>query len=92
MKKFIFALLATGLMGSAFAQTTAPKNDDHRGAAVVPTSSPASVPGAKQATTQSLGELMPQAVILGAVAVGVIVVAFNNSDHHNTSGTTGTTP
>jgi len=91
MKKLIFALLATGLMGSAFAQTATPKNDGYKKAAVVPTSSAASVPGAKQATTQSLGELWPQAVVLGIVTVGVIVAVSSSGGGH-TSGTTGTTP
>jgi len=93
MKKFLFALLATGLMGSAFAQTTTPNNDNHKKGAVVPTSSTATVPGAKQATTQSLGELWPQAVVLGVAAVGVIVAVSSGGGHNNNStGTTGTTP
>lgn len=90
MKKFIFALLATGLMGSAFAQTTAPNNDNHKKAAAAPTSSNASVPGAKRATTQSLGELKPYGVVLGIAVVGVIVAASSGGGH--SSSTTGTTP
>ena len=90
MKKFLFALLATGLMGSAFAQTTTPNNGDHGKADVPPISTQASVPGARQATTQSLGELRPYAVVLGVVAIGVIVAVSSSGGH--SSGTTGTTP
>lgn len=88
MKKFIVALLATGLMGSALAQTTPPNNDNHKKAAVVPTSSSASVPGAKTATVQSLGDLKPFGVVLGIAVVGVIVAVSSGGGH--SSGTTGT--
>lgn len=88
MKKFIVALLATGLMGSAFAQTTPPNQDNHKKAADVPTSSSASVPGAKTATTQSLGDLKPFGVVLGIAAVGVIVAVSSGGGH--SSNTTGT--
>lgn len=92
MKKLVFALLTTCLMGSAFAQTAATNNPDHRKAAELQKSSTASVPGAKKATVQSLGELKPYGVVLGVVAVGAIVAVSSSGGHHNTSGTTGTVP
>ncbi len=88
MKKLIVALLASSLMASAFAQTTPPNTDSHKKAAAAPTSQSASVPGAKTATVQSLGDLTPFGVVLGIAAVGVIVAVSSGGGH--SSGTTGT--
>lgn len=90
MKQLITALLATGLMGSAFAQNT--KTDQQP----APTPAPAaSIPGAKTATTQSLGDMVPFYVVGGVVVVGAIVAATDGGNGHKGSapgtGTTGTT-
>ncbi|KQZ79822.1 hypothetical protein ASD55_03830 [Rhodanobacter sp. Root561] len=87
MKKMIVALLATGLMGSALAQSA-----DSQQPATPP--APA-VAGAKTATTQSLGEMTPFYVIGGVVIAGAIVAASSGGNDHKTStppptGTTGT--
>jgi hypothetical protein len=88
MKKMIVALLATGLMGSALAQSATPPAP---AAPAQPT-----VPGAKGATVQSLGEMTPFYVIGGAALLGAIIVASNGGNDHKTStptpptGTTGT--
>jgi hypothetical protein len=87
MKKFIVALLATGLMGSALAQTPPPPAPP--APSTPPASQPVKVPGAKTATVQSLGDLTPFGVVLGVAAVGVIV-AVSSGGGHSTSGTTGT--
>jgi len=93
MNKMIVALLASGLMGSALAQSAPPADQQQQPqqqAAPAP-----SVPGAKGATTQSLGEMVPYAVIVGAVVVGAIVAASSGGSDHKGStppptGTTGT--
>jgi len=82
MKKLIVALLATGMMGSALAQS-APQQPTTPPPAAAP-----SVPGAKAASTASLGELTPFYVVAGVAAVAAIVVASSGSSKK--SGTTGT--
>lgn len=85
MKKLIVALLATGLMGSAFAQSTPSQTDTSATtSAVTP-----SVPGAKKARTQSLGDMKPFYIVLGATAVAAVAIAAGSSGKK--SGTTGTT-
>lgn len=88
MKKMIVALLATGLMGSAMAQSTAPSKRTQP--QVAPAPAPAAVAGTKTATTQSLGELTPYAVIVGAVAVGAVIAATSGGSSHKSTPTTGT--
>ncbi|HET8897282.1 MAG TPA: hypothetical protein VFN09_00670, partial [Rhodanobacteraceae bacterium] len=78
MKKMIVALLATGLMGSALAQSA----DQQQPA--TPPPAPA-VAGAKTATTQSLGEMTPFYVIGGVVVAGAIVAASSGGNDHKTS-------
>lgn len=106
MKKMIFALLATGLMGSALAQSTPPADSSQattsqqtpvrcapgttqqsQGAAGVPC-----VPGAKTATTQSLGDMVPFAVVGGVIVVGAIVAATSGGGKTASPAPTGTTP
>jgi hypothetical protein len=87
MKKIIVALLATGLMGSALAQSAPPANPPQAGtkAQAKVTPPPASVPGAKGATTQSLGEMTPFAVVGGLVVVGIIVAASSGGGGNKTA-------
>jgi hypothetical protein len=86
MTKFIVALLATGLMGSAFAQS-APSQQP----APAPQAAPATtttVPGAKSASASSMGELTPFYVVAGVAVAGAIVIAAGGgSSKHGTTGT-----
>ncbi|WP_139350382.1 hypothetical protein [Rhodanobacter sp. B04] len=88
MKKLIVALLAAGLMGSAFAQPASPQGGQ-QSAPPPPASLAPSVPGAKTASTESLGDLTPFYVVAGIAAVGVIVVASGSSGGKK-AATTGT--
>ena len=87
----VASLLALAVSSQAFAQDnssqpsatgtpSAQQQDQQRNAAVVP--------GAKEATTQSTGELIPYAVAIGVVVL--IAVASSGGGHK--SGNTGTTP
>lgn len=95
MKKVITALLATGLMSVALAQTAPPADSSSQ--TPTPTATPA-VAGAKTATVQSLGDMTPFYVIGGVAVVGIVVAASSgNNDHASGSpstppptGTTGT--
>jgi hypothetical protein len=90
MKKLIVALWAMGLVGSACAQS-APQQANQQPANMTSAATP-TVPGAKTATTASLGDLTPFYVVAGVAAVGVIVVATSgSSSHHNAGGGTGGT-
>lgn len=90
MKKLIVALLAAGLMGSAFAQPASPQGDQQSTTPPpVAASTTPSVPGAQAASTASLGDLTPFYVVAGIAAVGVIVVASGSSGGKKTA-TTGT--
>lgn len=97
MRKMIVALLASGLMGSALAQSAPPADPQQQPQAAPPAAAPApSVPGAKGATVQSLGEMVPYYVIGGVAVVGAIVAASSGGSDHKAStppvtGTTGTT-
>jgi uncharacterized protein YdeI (BOF family) len=83
MKKLIVALMATGLMGSAFAQSGQPQSS------APPAPVKATVPGAKTATTASLGDMTPFYVVAGVAAVAAIAVASSGgSKSNNTTGTT----
>ncbi|WP_426690170.1 hypothetical protein [Rhodanobacter ginsengiterrae] len=93
MKKMIVALLATGLMGSALAQSNQPTNQQQ--VTPPPPQTQSVVPGAKGATAQSLGEMTPFYVIGGVVVLGAIIAASSGGNNHKTStppptGTTGT--
>ena len=97
MKKMIVALLATGLMGSALAQSAPPANSlQAQTKTETNTTTPApSVPGAKTATTQSLGDMAPYAVVGGLAVVGIIVAVSSGGSGNKSStppptGTTGT--
>lgn len=90
MKNLIVALLATGLMGSALAQSAPPADQPQPQAAPAP-----SVPGAKGAAAQSLGEMTPFYVIGGVAVLGAVIAAGGGGNDHKTStppptGTTGT--
>jgi hypothetical protein len=99
--KLVVAALALSLMGSALAQNAptpppppapppAPSTDNS------PTQNPSAspkVPGVKDATLQSVGDMTPFYVVGGVVVVGGIVAAANGGSSHSgqsTSGTTGT--
>lgn len=91
MKKTIVALLASGLMGSALAQSTPPAEPQPQAAPAM------SVPGAKGATVQSLGEMVPYYVISGVAIVGAVVAASSGGGSSSKkasdpppTGTTGT--
>lgn len=91
MIKFIVPLLAFGLMGSAFAQS-APSDQPASAAQTTPVApvaaQTATVPGAKNASASSLGELTPFYVVAGvAVAGAVAIAAGGGSSHHGTTGT-----
>lgn len=99
--KLVIAALAVSLMGSALAQDAptppsqpAPSADNS--STQNPSASP-KVPGVKDATLQSVGDMVPFYVVGGVVLVGGIVAAANGGSSHSgqstsgsTSGTTGT--
>lgn len=87
MKKLIVALLATGLIGSAFAQT-APQQTPPPAPVTTPAPTP-SIPGARRATGESRGDLKPFYIVAGVAAVAAIAVAAGSSGGKS-SGTTGT--
>lgn len=91
MTKYIVALLATGLMGSAFAQSAPSQQPVSSTQATPVAAAPAStttVPGAKGASASSLGELTPFYVVVGAAVIGGIAIAAGGgSSHHGTTGT-----
>ncbi|KRE91164.1 hypothetical protein ASG87_18610 [Frateuria sp. Soil773] len=95
MKKILTAILATGLVTSAFAQAAAPQSNDQAQAA--PT-----VPGAAEAGQASQGTLTAVYVGMGVAAAATIAGASSGGGHGNdntspgtggpgTGGTTGTT-
>lgn len=86
----VASLLALAVSGQAFAQD----NSSQPSATSAPSAQQqqdqqqkaATVPGAKEATTQSTGDLIPYAVAIGVVVL--IAVASSGGGHK--SGTTGT--
>jgi hypothetical protein len=92
MRKFIAAIILTGLVGHAFAQTQPAVEQSHNNKAYV-------APDAAHATEASVGNLTPLYVGAGVVGAAVIASAINGGGdgRHDpagggggTSGTTGT--
>ncbi len=68
-------------------QSQAGNSDQSDGTAVAPC-----VPGAKTATTQSLGDMIPFAVVGGVIVVGAIIAASSGGGKSASPAPTGTTP